>query len=325
VSLADILIILINGTIIFSTPLILTALGGVFSERSGVVNIGLEGLMVIGAFAAAVVTIFAGEQWGLAPGLAPWLGILAAMVAGVLFAIPHAVASVDLKADQVVSGVALNFFAAGFALFMVKKLFEGAGQTTTVQHTFNKVNVGFLADIPVIGPLLEGLFNIYPVSYLAFVLVGVAYYVLYKTPFGLRLRAVGEHPRAADTLGVNVRRMRYTAVMISGGLAGIGGGALSIAISSSFTHATVSGHGFMALAAMIFGKWHPLGAMGAALFFGLATALASLSQTIGLANYFPSELLNALPYLLTILALAGVVGRAESPHALGKPYEKGSR
>jgi ABC-type uncharacterized transport system permease subunit len=204
----------------------------------------------------------------------------------------------------------------------VKKLFDGAGQTTTVQNVFTKIEIPGLSAIPVIGP---GIFNLYGISYLALILVGVCYYVLYKTPFGLRLRSVGEHPRAADTLGVNVRRMRYMAVMISGALAGLGGSALSIAISSNFQHATVSGHGFMALAAMIFGKWHPVGALGAALFFGFATALSVSGQALGLTAYVPSEFLNMLPYILTILALAGVVGRAEAPASLGKPYETGSR
>lgn len=321
-NISDMLITILNGTIIFSTPLILAALGGVINERAGVINIGLEGLMLIGAFAAACITIWTGETLGLPGWLAPWLGILAAMIAGMIFAIPHAIASIDLKANQVVSGVALNIFAAGFALFMVKKLFDGAGQTTTVQNVFTKVSIPFLSDIPVIG---QGIFKIYPTSYLAFIFVALAYWMMYKTPFGLRLRAVGEHPRAADTVGVNVRKIRYIAVIISGGLAGIGGGTLSIAISSNFQHSTVSGHGFMALAAMIFGKWHPVGAMGAALFFGLATALAVSGQVLGLTQYVPSEFLNALPYLLTIFALAGVVGRATAPAASGKPYEKGSR
>ncbi|MFD2171279.1 ABC transporter permease [Tumebacillus lipolyticus] len=321
-NVADMLITILNGSIIFATPLILAALGGVFSERSGVINIALEGLMVIGAFAAAVVTIWTGETLGVPGWLAPWLGMLAAMVAGILFSLPHAIASINFNANQVVSGVALNFLAAGFALFLVKKLFEGAGQTTTVQNVFTKIAIPGLHEIPIIGP---GIFNLYGISYVALILVGVSYYVLYKTPFGLRLRAVGEHPRAADTLGVNVRRMRYMAVMISGALAGMGGSALSVAISSNFQHATVSGHGFMALAAMIFGKWHPVGAMGAALFFGFATALSVSGQVLGLTAYVPSEFLNMLPYLLTILALAGVVGRAEAPHSLGKSYENGSR
>lgn len=321
-NLADMIITILSGTIIFATPLIFTALGGVFSERSGIVNIALEGLMVIGAFMAAVVAIWTGETLGVPGWMAPWLGIIAAMIAGMLFALPHAVASIDLRADQTISGVALNFLASGFALFMVKKLFEGAGQTTTVQHVFTKWAIPGLSKIPVIGP---GLFDVYPLSYLAFILVGVTYWVIYKTPFGLRLRAVGEHPRAADTMGINVRKTRYIAVILSGALAGIGGGTMSIAISSNFTHSTISGHGFMALAAMIFGKWNPLGAAGAALFFGLATALSVSGQILGLTAYVPSEFLNALPYVLTILALAGVVGRAEAPAASGKPYEKGSR
>ncbi|GIM47868.1 ABC transporter permease [Collibacillus ludicampi] len=311
----------LNNTIMYSTPLILGALGGVVSERAGVVNIALEGLMTIGAFAAAVTTIFVGEQLGLS-GLAPWAGLLAAMLCGVLFSLPHAVASIHFKADQVVSGVALNFLAAGFSIFMVKRLFNGSAQTTTVQFPFNKITIPGLTDVPVIG---KGIFSSYPTSYIAFLLVFVFWLILYKTPFGLRLRAIGEHPRAADTLGVNVYNYRYIAVMISGALAGLGGAGMSIAITGVFQQNTISGHGFMALAAMIFGKWHPVGAMGAALFFGFATALAASGQVLGLTKYVPSELLNMLPYLLTILALAGVVGKAEAPAADGKPYEKGQR
>jgi general nucleoside transport system permease protein len=320
--ISDMIITILNGTIIFSTPLILAALGGVFSERSGVVNLALEGIMMIGAFTAAVVTIYAGEKWGLPPGLAPYLGLFAGMIAGMIFSLLHAFASIDLRADQTISGVALNIMAGGVTMFLVKKLFEGAGQTTTVQNVFTKVGIPFLKDIPVVGP---SLFDLYPTSYLAFILVAIAWWAIYKTPFGLRLRAVGEHPHAADSVGVNVRKMRYIAVILSGGLAGLGGGTLSIAISSVFQSSTVSGHGFMALAAMIFGKWHPVGAMWAALFFGLATALGVSGQILGLTKYVPSEFLNMLPYLLTILALAGVVGRAEAPAADGKPYEKGQR
>jgi ABC-type uncharacterized transport system permease subunit len=311
----------LNNTIMYSTPLILGALGGVVSERAGVVNIALEGLMTIGAFAAAVTTIFVGEQLGYST-LAPWAGLLAALLCGVLFSLPHAVASIHFKADQVVSGVALNFLAAGFSIFMVKSLFNGSAQTTTVQNPFDKITIPGITDIPVIG---KGIFFAYPTSYLAFFLVFVLWLVLYKTPFGLRLRAIGEHPRAADTLGVNVYAYRYIAVMISGALAGMGGAGMSTAITGVFQQNTISGHGFMALAAMIFGKWHPVGAMGAALFFGFATALAASGQVLGLTRYVPSELLNMLPYLLTILALAGVVGKAEAPAADGKPYEKGQR
>jgi ABC-type uncharacterized transport system permease subunit len=318
------LVSIINSTIMYSTPLILAALGGAFSERSGVVNIGLEGLMIIGAFTAAISTIFIGESTGIAflGPISPWMGLFLAAIVGVIFSLPHAVASITFKADQVVSGVALNFLAGGFAIFMLKKLFDGAAQTTTIQNKIDKVGIPFLENIPVIG---KAIFVTYPTSYLAFVIVAITYFVFYKTPFGLRLRAVGEHPKAADTMGIRVVKMRYIGVMISGGLAAMGGALLPLTITPSFTHSTIAGQGFIALAALIFGKWHPVGAMGAALFFGAAQSIAISGQVHGLAEYVPVDFLQMLPYILTILALAGLVGRAEAPKAIGKPYEKGVR
>lgn len=303
---------ILSNTLLYATPLIFAALGGVFSERSGVVNIGLEGLMTIGAFTAAVTTIDTGS---------PWLGLVIALIAGAIFALPHAVASISFQADQVVSGVALNFLGGGVALFLTKMLFSGAAQTSTVANPFAKVNSGALSHIPILGDIL----NSYPTTYLAILFVIATYVILYKTTWGLRLRSVGEHPRASDTLGINVYRMRYTAVMISGALAGIGGACMSTAITSNFTSTTISGHGFMALAAMIFGKWRPFGALWACLFFGFATSLAATGQILGLTAYIPEEWINMLPYILTILALAGVVGRAEAPAADGKPYKQGER
>lgn len=317
----DILTTLFHNTIVYATPLIFTALGGAFSERSGVVNIGLEGLMISGGFAAAVVTIFAGETMGLG-AIAPWIGLLAAVIFGTIFAIPHAVASITFKADQTVSGVAINILALGFAVFMLKKLFDGAAQTTTIQNVLGKWKIPFLSDIPFLG---KSFFIAYPTSYLAFIITLIVYYVFYKTPFGLRLRAVGEHPKAADTLGVNVIKMRYIAVLLSGALGALGGATISLSITNNFTHSTISGQGFMSLAALIFGKWHPIGAMGAALFFGAAQALAAIGQVLGLTKYIPADFLTMLPYVLTILALAGLVGKANAPAAVGKPYEKGQR
>ncbi|SFS60025.1 ABC transporter permease [Marininema halotolerans] len=308
-SLTDIL----ATTILYMTPLLLTAMGGLFSERSGVVNIGLEGLMTIGAFTAVITTLETHN---------PWLGLIAAMIAGMLFSIPHAVASITFKADQVVSGVAINFLALGVAVYLVKALYEGAGQTPDVQEVLRKMPIPGLEKIPVIGPAL---FDVFPTTYLAFIIVFIGYFVLYRTPFGMRLRAVGEHPQAAETMGVNVYRMRYTGVIISGALAGLGGASLSIAIGSQFSESTIAGQGFIALAALIFGKWHPFGALGASAFFGFAVALALKGQLIGLTNYVPSEALSMLPYILTILALAGFVGRAEAPAAIGKPFETGGR
>lgn len=312
---------LISITLIFSTALIFTALGGIFSERSGVVNIGLEGLMIAGAFASAVATGYAQDAgWG---GLSPWVGLIAAMIFGILFSLIHAVACITFKADQVVSGVVINFLAAGSTLYLVKLLFNGAGQTEQLKDVFTKIKIPFLSDIPLIG---EALFHSYPTTYLALIMVGVSYYVLFRTPFGLRLRAVGEHPSAADTMGINVLKMRYIAVLISGALAGLGGATITLTTTSSFSHNTISGQGFIALAALIFGKWNPIGAMGAALFFGFSQgALKNFLQLFEFSKSIPSEFIYMLPYVLTILVLVGAVGRARAPSALGDPYDPGKR
>jgi simple sugar transport system permease protein len=309
----DTLTNILSTTVIYATPLILAGMGGLYSERSGVVNIGLEGLMTIGAFTAVVSTLTTGS---------PWLGLLFAVLAGVLLALPHAVASITFKADQVVSGVAINFLALGLSVYLVKHLYDGAGQTPVVENKLNAIAIPFLSDIPVIGP---SLFKALPTTYIAILVVLISYYLLTRTTFGMRLRAVGEHPHAAETAGVSVVKMRYVAVLISGALAALGGAGLSIAIGSEFNQGTVAGQGFIALAALIFGKWRPFGVLGAATFFGFAVALTLTGQLFNVTKYVPSEVLSMLPYVLTILALAGFVGRAEAPAAVGKPYEKGSR
>ncbi|MGE7271207.1 ABC transporter permease [Brevibacillus panacihumi] len=309
---------LVHDTIVFSTALIFAALGGLYSERSGVVNIALEGMMIIGAFTGAVITNVIQDSGSIAP----WIGFVAAAIAGAVFALPHAVASITFKADQVVSGVALNFLAAGLAVYLTKIIYNGAGQTTTLTEVFDKWEIPGLAQIPYLG---HALFEAYPTSFLAFIIVFLTWFLLFKTSFGLRLRAVGEHPRAADTVGINVKRMRYIAVMISGALAAMGGATITLTTTSNFSHNTISGQGFIALAALIFGKWHPAGAMGAALFFGIAQAIKALVQVYGLTQYVPTEFIFMLPYVLTILVMAGFVGRSSAPAALGKPYETGSR
>ncbi|AQZ46857.1 putative ABC transporter permease protein YufQ [Paenibacillus larvae subsp. larvae] len=312
---------LVNTTLVFSTPLILAALGGMFSERSGVINIGLEGLMISGAFASAIVTLYTKDAGMESASL--WLGMLAAMVLGILFSLIHAVASIQFKANQVVSGVVINFLAAGATVYMVKVLFDGAGQTETISAPFSKISIPFLSDIPFLG---EAFFHAYPPMYLAIILVFVCWYVLFKTPFGLRLRSVGEHPSAADTVGINVNKYRYIGVMLSGALAALGGATLTLTTTSSFSHNTVSGQGFIALAALIFGKWHPIGAMGSAIFFGFAQAISLQAQLVPWIAGLPKEFLYMLPYILTILVLAGAVGgRGKAPSALGEPYDPGKR
>ncbi|MEI4802750.1 ABC transporter permease [Bacillus sp. NPDC077411] len=318
-SFLDIVAVLVTGTLYTAAPLIFTALGGVFSERSGVVNIALEGLMLFGAFIGVVTTLLMGDTWG---AMTPWIALIFAAIGGGLFALLHAVASITFRADQVVSGVAINFLALGLTVFAIKKIF-GKGQTDFIQYRIEKIDIPGLSDIPVIGKVF---FSDVPLtSYIAIILAFVVWYVIYKTPFGLRLRAVGEHPMAADTMGINVYKMRYIAVCLSGMFAGVGGAVFSTSISNNFSGSTITGQGFLALAAMIFGKWHPIGALGAALFFGFAQSLGVTGGTIPVLNQIPSIFLTILPYVLTIFALVGFVGRSEAPKALGTPYEKGKR
>ncbi|MFY0758979.1 ABC transporter permease [Metabacillus dongyingensis] len=318
-SILQMLELIIPTALFVAAPLIFTALGGMFSERSGVVNIGLEGLMVIGAFVAIVFNLTYADAFGDAT---PWLSILVAMGAGALLSVLHAVASITFRADQVVSGVAINFLAIGLSLFLVK-LFYGKGQTDRITESFSKIDIPLLSDIPVIGPLFFS--NGYITTYIAIITAFAVWFVMYKTPFGLRLRSVGEHPMAADTMGINVVKMRYIGVILSGAFAGVGGAVYATIIARDFSHATISGQGFMALAALIFGKWHPLGAMGAAIFFGLAQGLSVIGGQLPLLEGIPTMYLLITPYVLTILALTGFIGRADAPKALGTPYEKGKR
>ncbi|CAM3706267.1 ABC transporter permease [Mesobacillus zeae] len=318
-SILEILALIIPAALYTAAPIIFTALGGVFSERSGVVNIGLEGLMLFGAFTGVITTLTIQDSVGAA---SPWVAILVAALASGIFSLLHAVASITLRADQTVSGVAINFLAAGLSLFLIKKIY-GKGQTDFVDFRINKVDVPGLSDLPVIGDIF---FSRIPyTSYIAILAAIVVWYVIYKTPFGLRLRSVGEHPMAADTMGINVTRMRYIGVILSGVFAGIGGAIYALSISGNFTGGTISGQGFLALASMIFGKWHPLGAMGAALFFGFAQSLSITGAQIPFLKDIPSVFLIIAPYVLTILALTGFVGRADAPKAIGIPYVKGKR
>ncbi|GAE36276.1 monosaccharide ABC transport system [Halalkalibacter akibai JCM 9157] len=240
--LMQVLALVIPAAIFAAAPLILTGLGGLFSERSGVVNIGLEGLMVIGAFTGIVVTL---TLEGMGVGAAsPWLAMLAAVIVGALFSLFHAVASITFRADQIVSGVALNFLAVGLSVFLIRLMY-GKGQTDFIRNRIYRFDVPVLSDIPIIGPLLFS--NVYITSYLAIVITFIVYYVVFYTPFGLRLRSVGEHPMAADTMGINVIRMRYIGVMLSGALAGLGGAVFAVTVAGNFSGTTIVGQGFMHL------------------------------------------------------------------------------
>lgn len=299
---------LIASVLRLSTPLILASLGGLYAERSGVINIALEGMMLAGAFTAAAVTIYAHN---------PWVGLLAAACAGVLVAWLHAVATITYKADQVVSGTAINILFLGVPALLSGALFDSTGATPQLPK--DQVLPDVTLFNPDNSPMLASIFNQKPLVYLAFILVGVSVYVLYRTRFGLRLRAVGENPEAADTAGVNVRRMRYAGVLISGALAALGGAYLSIGQNSLFTRNMTAGRGFIALAALIFGKWDPVGALLACLLFGLAEAVAIRMQ--GTVN-IPNQFIQLIPYVLTMVALAGLVRRASPPKALGVAYAK---
>ncbi|RLL45375.1 ABC transporter permease [Oceanobacillus piezotolerans] len=315
----EILQSIVPTALFYSAPLIFTALGGVFSERSGVINIGLEGLMVMGAFIGIVFNLTFADVLGAST---PWISIIVATFAGALFSVIHAVASVSFRADQTVSGVAINMLALGIGVYLTKVWYD-KGQTDMVSQPFYTTDIPVLSEIPVIGPIFfEG---IYITSYIAILFAIIAWYVLYRTPFGLRLRSVGEHPMAADTNGVNVYKIRYIAVILSGALGGLGGSVFALTIVSNFSQSTIVGQGFMALAAVIFGKWHPLGAMGAAIFFGLAQSLSVVGAGIPVLSDIPQVFLLIAPYVLTILALAGFIGRAEAPKANGVPYIKGGR
>lgn len=304
----------------FATPLIFTGVGTTFSERSGVTNMGVEGGMQIGAFTAIISNLLLADTFG---GMTPWISILIAMVIGVVFSLLLAIFSVTFRADQIIIGTAMNMLAAGGTIFLVKKLFDGKGQTPFISETIHRYNIPVLRDIPIIGKIFFE--NVYITSVLAIIVAILGWIIMYKTPFGLRLRAVGEHPMAADTMGINVNRMRYIAVMISGGLSGIGGAILAQTISLQFTHSTISGQGFMSIAAMIFGKWHPLGMMGAAIFFGFANSLSAIGPSLPLVKNVPQVYLYILPYVLTILAVAGFIGKSQAPKALNRPYVKENR
>lgn len=304
----------------FSIPLLIVALGGLFSERSGVVNIALEGIMVIGAFSGIY---FISQTQDTLPGQPVLLlAILVAAVSGMLISLLHAYAAINMKADQVISGTAINIFAPAFVIFVARML-QGVQQVPFVNQ-FRIDSVPVLGSIPVIGPLLFQ--NAYITTYIGVAILIITWLVLYKTRFGLRLRACGEHPQAADSVGINVYKMRYAGVLISGALAGIGGLVFVIPTSTNF-NATVSGYGFLALAVLIFGQWKPWRIAGAALFFGFMKTLSAVYSGIpflvGLG--IPSNIYKMIPYVATLILLAFTGKTSCAPKAEGIPYDKGSR
>ncbi|PRY82191.1 ABC transporter permease [Alkalibacterium olivapovliticus] len=308
--------LIVSSSLMYAAPLILTALGGTFSERAGVVNIGLEGIMVMGAFMSAIFNI---QFFGTFGAMTPWVGLIAGGIIGLLFSLLHAVATIHLRADHIVSGTVINLAAPALAVFLTRAIF-GAAQTGPLPRAFGRSNIFLLDRIPVIGPIFFR--NTSGPAYLGIIIAVIAWFILFKTRFGLRLRSVGEHPHAAETLGIKVYTMKYAGVLISGFLGGMGGAIQAQAIHNEFGILTVAGQGFIAMAAMIFGKWNPLGAMGAAIFFGFAQSLARIGHYIPIVQDVPGIWLQILPYLLTILVLVGLIGRSEAPAAIGKTYIK---
>jgi len=307
-------VILIFSTIRLATPLIFAALGGMFSERAGVINIALEGLMLSGAFTAAVITYETSN---------PFVGFFAGMVSGALIAAVFAIAVIKFEADQVVTGFAISMLMLGLPAVISSRLYDASGATQQIDKAF--LFPSLAKALPFVP--LNFLNDISIASLLAFLLVPVAWYVLFKTPFGLRLRAVGENPAAADSAGVSVYKLRYTAVILSGVLAAAGGAYLSIGQGSFFTKGMSAGRGYIALAALILAKWRPVPVLLACLFFGFTEALTFVIPDI--AKQFnieeiPVQFVQVIPYVLTIIVLAGFIGTSRAPKALGIPYKKGN-
>jgi len=301
---------LLASTLRFATPLAFAAMGGIFSERSGVVNIGLEGMMLTGAFFAVWGSIWSGS----------WvIGLVMGMIFGALLALIHAFFSIHLRADQIVSGFAVNFLALGVTGYLFSDLYPGGIQTKDVSRV-PTLGLNFLEHIPRIGNFLHDVFGgLSLLVWIMLVVVALTYVILFQTPIGLRIRSVGEHPRAADTVGISVYAMRYLAVTTSGVLAALGGAFLSIGFVGTFSENMTSGRGFIALAAVIFGKWRPGLAFLATLLFGFGFALAiPLQREAGISE----NLVSTFPYILTLVAVAGLIGRSVPPAADGRPYVK---
>lgn len=316
----DILYFIIQQTMAFAIPLLIVALGAMYTERSGIINIALEGIMVLGAFVSIFfINMFQDRMNGQGFLL---LAVLIAGLAGGIFSLLHAFASINLNADQTISGTALNMFAPAFAIFIAR--ITGGTHQIQFLDTFHIAKVPVLGDIPIIGPMLFR--NCYITTYLGIAIFIVAAIVISKTKFGLRLRACGEHPQAADSVGVNVQKIRYAGVIISGVLAGIGGLVFVVPTSTNF-NASVAGYGFLALAVLIFGQWRTGRILGAAFFFGIMKTVASTYSGIPVLKdlSIPNEVYKMIPYITTLLVLVFLSKSSQAPRAEGIPYDKGSR
>lgn len=316
----DTLILMLDSTIRVAPPLIFAAMAGMFCERSGVVNVALEGMLLSAAFASAAAAAVTGNAW---------IGLLVGMAVSVAFTLLHGFATITHRGDQVVSGMAINILAAGLTVTLGRFWFNQGGQTPALSGAarFAPLNLApseQLQNIPLIGKFLSILLNGHSIlEYLALLIVPAAWWLLFRTRFGLRLRAVGEAPAAVDTAGISVVRLRYSALAIAGLLAGFGGTYLAVAQTAQFIPNMSAGKGFMALAALVFGKWRPWSAMGACLLFAFLDAAAIRLQGVSLYGVpIPVQAIEAIPYVLTVFLLAGFIGKAVAPKALGTPYSK---
>ena len=296
----------------YTIPMLMTSLGGLYSERSGVTNLGLEGLMLVGYFASALAIKLTETTLGIQ---ALPFGLVMGVLAGALFALLHAFASINLKADQVISGTAINMLAAALTVYLARTI-SGSGNIRILMGIVRK-NVPVLSQIPIIGPLMFS--QTYWTTWICLIIWALSWLLLYKTSFGLRLRACGEHPSAVESAGVNVHRMRYFGVVMSGALAGLGGSVILVTYSGEF-NGTVAGLGFLSIAALIFGQWKPLGILGATFFFGIATTIANVSQVIPALQIIPPVYFKVIPYVATLLALVLFSKNSAAPKAVGEPY-----
>ncbi|WP_028973050.1 ABC transporter permease [Spirochaeta cellobiosiphila] len=303
--------------IAYTVPLLITSLGGLFSERSGVVNIGLEGLMIVGAFTSAFIISVLQD---IMPGGAVWVGLLAAVLAGAIFSLLHAFASINLNADQVISGTAINMMAAALTVYIARNI-TGSGNIQ-IKFGLDRLDIPLLSKIPFLGPLFFS--QAYMTTWLVLLILLAGWYVLYKTPLGLRIRACGENPHAADAAGINVYAIRYVGVVVSGAFAALGGAIIIVTYSGEF-NGGVAGLGFLALASLIFGQWKPLGILGATFFFGFASTIANVSQVMPSLSSIPPILLKIFPYVVTLFALVFFSKTTQAPKASGEPFDKGKR
>ena len=301
--------IILYATLIYATPLLYAGLGSCFSEVSGVVNIGIEGMMTAGAFTGTVVAYFTGM---------PWLGFLCGGLAGALFGVLHAFATVNLGADQTIAGTAINMLGPGIVIMIAKVLFNST-DTVPLDATqkIPKLFSGLFDTGTVFGRFMDNVFANYASTYLVFIAVAVVWFVFYKTRFGLRLRACGEHPQACETLGINVIKTRFLCVCLSGFLAGLGGACVTMTISTQFRPISIVGQGFIAIAAVIFGKFRPQGALLGCLLFGFCSGL---KVVLGGSSGVSMHLISMIPYVITVIVLVLFVGRSRVPAANGKPY-----